>query len=84
MVNVARFKMLKGTHYKVSKHNQPVMDEVSDQDDDIKWNAKCKKEIKHLTMVYSLINSIANTTCVYGEQGQLSTITEQMKIQILM
>ena len=26
--------MFKGTHYKVSKHEQPVMDEVSDQDDD--------------------------------------------------
>ena len=34
MVNVAGFKMFKGTHYKVSKHNQPVIDEVSVQDDD--------------------------------------------------
>ena len=83
MVNVARFKMFKGTHYKVSKHNQPVMDKVSDQDDD-KVDAKCKKEIKHLTTVYSLINSIANTTCICGEQEQLNTVTQQMKIQILM
>ena len=35
LVNVARFKMFKGTHYKLSKHKQPVMDKVSDQDDDI-------------------------------------------------
>ncbi|KAL5488685.1 hypothetical protein EMCRGX_G017665 [Ephydatia muelleri] len=58
------------------------MDKVSDQDDD-KVDAKCKKEIKHLTTVYSLINSIANTTCICGEQEQLNTVTQQMKIQIL-
>ena len=48
MLNVAGFQMFKGTHYKVSNHKQPVMDEVSDQDDDkVEINAKCKKEIKH-------------------------------------
>ena len=41
MVNVARFKMFKGTHFKVSKHNQPVMDEVSNQDDD---KVECKMQ----------------------------------------
>ena len=35
------FKMFKGTHFKVSKHNQPVMDEVSNQDDD---KVECKMQ----------------------------------------
>ena len=50
----------------------------------IKWNAKRKKEIQHLTIVYSLIISIDSITCICGEQEQLSTVTEQMKIQIQM
>ena len=41
MVNVARFKNFRGTHYKVNKHKQPVMDEVSNQDDD---KVECKMQ----------------------------------------
>ena len=51
IVNVARFKMFKGTHYKVSKQRQPVMDEVCDQDDD---KVECKMQEGNKTFDHSV------------------------------
>ena len=36
IVNVARLKLFMGTHYRVSKYKQPILDQVSNQDNDYK------------------------------------------------
>ena len=54
MVNVVRFKMFKGIDYKVSKHNQPVMDEVSDQDDD---KVECKMQEGNITFDHGVLTN---------------------------
>ena len=75
--------MFKGTHYKVSKHNQPVIDEVSDQDDD---KVECKMQEGNKTFDHGLLTNqlyCQHYLCLW-RTGAAGTVTEQMKIQILM
>ena len=85
MVNVARFKMFKGPRMTIQANisGLAVRDEVSDHSDD-EEEYIMQDENKHLTIEYSPINCIAHTTCDCGEQEQLSSVTEQMKVKIVM
>ena len=54
MVNVARLKQFKGTNFKVRKQKQPLMDEVSDQDDD---EVECKMQEGNETFDHGVLTN---------------------------